>query len=76
MTADSSPHAVDVESKVPDEVPAVPITLSVVIPALNEEAGIADIIQRVQAVELSLKEVGVDCLEIIVVDDGSHDRTP
>jgi glycosyltransferase involved in cell wall biosynthesis len=49
--------------------------LSVVIPALNEEDGIADIIQRVWAVGPSLEDVGVRNLEIIVVDDGSQDRT-
>jgi glycosyltransferase involved in cell wall biosynthesis len=49
--------------------------LSVVIPALNEEDGIADMIHRVQAVEPDLRMVGVEHLEIIVVDDGSHDRT-
>ena len=52
-----------------------PVTLSVVIPALNEEGGIAAIIQRVRATETSLKDVGVDQLELIVVDDGSRDRT-
>jgi Glycosyl transferase family 2 len=51
------------------------VTLSVVIPALNEEDGIADIIQRVRSVEPALKGVGVDGLEIVVVDDGSRDRT-
>jgi glycosyltransferase involved in cell wall biosynthesis len=49
--------------------------LSVVIPALNEEDGIADIVQRVFAVEPLLKEVGVQSLEVIVVDDGSKDST-
>ncbi len=51
-------------------------TLSVVIPALNEENGIADIIERVLAVKGSLAEVGVSDLELIIVDDGSQDRTP
>jgi glycosyltransferase involved in cell wall biosynthesis len=51
------------------------VTLSIVIPALNEEDGIADIIQRVQAAEPSLESVGVGNVEIIVVDDGSRDRT-
>lgn len=51
-------------------------TLSVVIPALNEEDGIADIIERVLAVKQSLAEAGVDELELIIVDDGSQDRTP
>jgi len=50
-------------------------TLSVIIPALNEEDGIADIIERVLAVRPALAEVGVDDLELIVVDDGSADRT-
>jgi glycosyltransferase involved in cell wall biosynthesis len=49
--------------------------LSVVIPALNEEAGIADIIERVLAVEPALQTNGVRNLELIVVDDGSRDRT-
>lgn len=51
-------------------------TLSVVIPALNEEDGIADIIERVLAVKGSLATAGVADLELIVVDDGSQDRTP
>jgi glycosyltransferase involved in cell wall biosynthesis len=51
-------------------------TLSVIIPALNEENGIADIIERVLAIKEPLAEVNVSDLELIVVDDGSHDRTP
>jgi glycosyltransferase involved in cell wall biosynthesis len=50
--------------------------LSVVIPALNEEHGIADIIERVLSIRPGLRDVGVDDLELIVVDDGSQDRTP
>ncbi len=50
-------------------------TLSVIIPALNEEDGIADIVERVLAVRPALAEAGVDGLELIVVDDGSEDRT-
>jgi glycosyltransferase involved in cell wall biosynthesis len=49
--------------------------LSVVIPAYNEEDGIADISHRVLAVKDDLAGVGVDQLELIVVDDGSKDRT-
>lgn len=49
--------------------------LSVVIPAFNEEKGIKDIVQRVLAVKGALIEVGIDDLELIVVDDGSRDRT-
>ncbi len=50
-------------------------TLSVVIPAYNEEDGIAAIIERVLAIRPQLASVGVDGLECIVVDDGSTDRT-
>jgi glycosyltransferase involved in cell wall biosynthesis len=50
-------------------------TLSIVIPAYNEEDGIAEIIERVLPIRPGLKGVGVDDLELIVVDDGSHDRT-
>jgi glycosyltransferase involved in cell wall biosynthesis len=49
--------------------------LSVVIPALNEEGGIQAIMDRVLAVRAALKAEGVDELELIVVDDGSTDRT-
>ena len=49
--------------------------LSVVIPAYNEENGIAEIVSRVLSVEPALKKVGVDQLELLVVDDGSRDRT-
>lgn len=51
------------------------VTLSVVIPALNEEDGIANIVERVLAVQPGLAAVGVDHLELLVVDDGSSDRT-
>jgi glycosyltransferase involved in cell wall biosynthesis len=50
-------------------------TLSVVIPAYNEEDGIAAIVERVLAIEPQLSAAGVDSLECIVVDDGSKDRT-
>ncbi|UCC54163.1 MAG: glycosyltransferase family 2 protein [Anaerolineaceae bacterium] len=50
-------------------------TLSVVIPAYNEERGIANISQRVLATIDGLRDVGVDALELLVVDDGSSDKT-
>ena len=50
-------------------------TFSVVIPAYNEEGGIAEIVQRVLAVKPALAKVGVDDMELLVVDDGSKDRT-
>jgi len=49
--------------------------LSVVIPAYNEEDGIADIVERVLSVKTPLAEAGVQEMELIVVDDGSSDRT-
>lgn len=50
-------------------------TLSIVIPAYNEEDGIRDICERTLAVKPALQAVGVDDLELIVVDDGSKDAT-
>ena len=49
--------------------------LSVVIPAYNEERGIAEIACRVLSMEADLKHAGVDQLELLIVDDGSKDRT-
>lgn len=49
--------------------------LSVVIPAYNEENGIAEIATRVLSVQSDLQKVGVERLELLVVDDGSRDRT-
>lgn len=49
--------------------------LSVVIPAYNEENGIAEIASRVLSVRPALQKVGVERLELLVVDDGSKDRT-
>ncbi len=49
-------------------------TLSVVIPAYDEEDGIAEIVERVLAVGPGLEAVGVG-LELLVVDDGSSDHT-
>jgi hypothetical protein len=49
--------------------------LSVVIPAYNEEHGIDSIARRVLATRERLAEVGVDGLEVLIVDDGSVDRT-
>jgi glycosyltransferase involved in cell wall biosynthesis len=46
-----------------------------VIPAYNEEEGIAEIACRVLSVESDLRMAGVDQLELLIVDDGSKDRT-
>lgn len=48
---------------------------SVVIPAYNEEDGIREIMARVLAIFPALRTAGLDGLELIVVDDGSSDRT-
>ena len=50
-------------------------TLTIVIPAYNEEKGIEAIAQRVLSIREALTEVGVGDLEVIVVDDGSRDGT-
>lgn len=49
--------------------------LSVIIPAYNEEDGIADIIDRTLSIQARLEAVGIEGPEVIVVDDGSKDRT-
>ena len=50
-------------------------TLSIVIPAYNEEQGIAEIVNRVLAVKADLMKVGISDMELLVVDDGSRDNT-
>lgn len=51
-------------------------TLTIVIPALNEEAAIGDTIRRcLDSVEYVCETGGVGGVEIIVVSDGSTDRT-
>ena len=51
-------------------------SLSIVIPAYNEEAAIASIIIRTLAARDSIRAVaGVGAIEVIVVSDGSTDRT-
>lgn len=50
-------------------------TLSVVIPAYNEENGIAEIAGRVLHAGEDLAQCGVRLAELLVVDDGSRDRT-
>ncbi|MCL6430397.1 MAG: glycosyltransferase family 2 protein [Anaerolineae bacterium] len=50
--------------------------LSVVVPVYNEEAAIGHLLQRILAVTDALQqEAGITELEVVVVDDGSTDRT-
>ncbi len=51
-------------------------TLSVVIPAYNEEKGIRSIMERVLAIHPQLPDVGIDDLELIVVNNGSSGYRP
>jgi glycosyltransferase involved in cell wall biosynthesis len=50
-------------------------SISIVIPAYNEEKGIKEIVERVLDVQDDLNQVGVSGFELLVVDDGSRDRT-
>lgn len=51
-------------------------TLSIIIPAYNEEKAVGAIIERCLAARKSITDgTGIDQVEIIVVNDGSHDRT-
>lgn len=50
-------------------------SLSIVIPAYNEEGAIRAVLDRVRAVGPALQEAGLREWEVIVVDDGSRDRT-
>jgi glycosyltransferase involved in cell wall biosynthesis len=52
------------------------VKLSIVIPAYNEEEAIAAIIERCLAErENIVRQTPVEDVEVIVVNDGSHDRT-
>jgi glycosyltransferase involved in cell wall biosynthesis len=51
-------------------------SLSIVIPAYNEEEGIASIIERTLAARQTIQtRAGMATVEVLVVDDGSTDRT-
>ncbi|HAM34313.1 MAG TPA: glycosyltransferase family 2 protein [Elusimicrobia bacterium] len=51
-------------------------TLSIVIPAFNEEAAASDIVRRcLEAREVICRDTGLERVEVVVVDDGSRDRT-
>lgn len=50
-------------------------TLSIVIPAYNEEHSINEIIQRVLSAGDDLEKIEIELIEVLVVNDGSSDRT-
>jgi glycosyltransferase involved in cell wall biosynthesis len=69
------------------EAPAIPLRdgqqnqrsyhgLSLCIPVLDEEGAIGHVLTRALRAAALLQPYGIDDLEIIVVDDGSRDRTP
>ncbi|HEX2909062.1 MAG TPA: glycosyltransferase [Phototrophicaceae bacterium] len=49
--------------------------LSIVIPAYNEEESVGACIERALAIEPELRKLGLDGMEVVVVDDCSKDRT-
>jgi len=49
--------------------------LSVCIPVYNEEGAITETIERCLATQPALREAGINDFELIVVDDGSKDRS-
>ncbi|MEO6027716.1 MAG: glycosyltransferase family 2 protein [Candidatus Binatia bacterium] len=51
------------------------VSLSVVVPAYNEQNAIDAILERLLAQREALRRVGIGTYEIVVVDDGSRDRT-
>lgn len=52
-------------------------TLSIVVPAFNEEAAIRGIMERIVTTKGALLREGHVCdVEVLIVDDGSTDRTP
>jgi hypothetical protein len=50
--------------------------LSIVIPAFNEEDAVDDILKRcLEARSVLVKEAGLSGVEVVIVDDGSRDKT-
>lgn len=49
--------------------------LSIVVPAYNEEDSVGQCIERCLTIEPELKKLGLEGMEVIIVDDCSKDRT-
>lgn len=52
-----------------------PYNLSVVVPLYNEERGFQNLVQRLNGVIAEMRHYGIE-VEVVLVDDGSHDNTP
>ncbi len=65
----SSPRAAGPEAR------SASLGLSLCIPVLNEEGSIGETLTRCLAIRPALEELGLRDFEVIVVDDGSTDRT-
>ena len=51
-------------------------TLSIIIPAYNEEDSVDDILKRcLDARAVLMRESGLSAVEVVIVDDGSRDKT-
>ena len=51
-------------------------TLSIVIPAYNEEDSVDDILKRcLDARAVLMRDAGLSAVEVVIVDDGSRDKT-
>lgn len=51
-------------------------TLSLVIPAYNEQARLPDLLEVLETLaEVAVEDAGMELLEAVIVDDGSTDRT-
>lgn len=69
MDAQPDPQAAPATASEPAATSARSLTLSVLVPVYNEEATVYELLRRVTAVPLPLQK------EVVVVDDGSRDRT-
>ncbi|HCF93923.1 MAG TPA: hypothetical protein DEW46_02575 [Verrucomicrobia bacterium] len=55
--------------------PIQPVAVSLILPCLNEEDAIGPLLDQIEEARPALEQAGVAPLEVVVVDDGSTDRT-